>query len=258
MVFKNSGNEYIFECLSCQHEFNSAPYRLKNGLGCPFCANQKLCFEKDCSICYKKSFASHSKAKYWSKNNQKQPRAFLKSSGKKCLFDCDECKQEFYTRLYSITAGTWCPYCFNKTEKKLLLWLQEKYGIEKIKYQPTFSWCRYQKTKKQARYDFLLTDSNIIIELDGDQHFKDVLAWQPSEHIRKNDIFKIEMAVKNDVKIIHILQCNVYHDLDNWKHKLVKAIDTIKQSKCIFIGNNSKYDKHCSDLDKLEIGYFFI
>ena len=47
-------------------------------------------------IPYERSFASHSKAIYWSdKNGDIKPRNVFKSTVKKYLFDCNHCHHTF-------------------------------------------------------------------------------------------------------------------------------------------------------------------
>lgn len=44
--------------------------------------NHIFCNNNKCKICFKKSFASQPKSKYWSKENNITPRQIRKSSGK--------------------------------------------------------------------------------------------------------------------------------------------------------------------------------
>ena len=65
-------------------------------------------------IPFERSFASHKKHIFWSKNNKKQPREVFKSTASKYLFDCNLCGHEFQNSLCYITNGTWCPYCSHR------------------------------------------------------------------------------------------------------------------------------------------------
>ena len=63
---------------------------------------------------FNKSFASHNKSIYWSKDNKLNPKDVYKGSTKKYKFDCN-CGHSFVTSLNSITSqNTWCPYCVNR------------------------------------------------------------------------------------------------------------------------------------------------
>lgn len=96
---------------------------------------------------YERSFASHEKAKYWSKKNgDVKPENLFKQSHKKYWFDCDTCNHDFEKALSSVGAGKigWCPYCvgqklceekcipcFNKSfasHKKAIYWSNTENG----------------------------------------------------------------------------------------------------------------------------------
>ena len=113
-VFKNSNKLYLFNCV-CMHEFEITCNTISSiGVWCAYCANKKLCDDQNCQQCWRKSFANHEKAKYWSNKNLFTPRQLFKSSGKKILFNCCH---EFQSTLHSINKGTWCPYCCNPPQK---------------------------------------------------------------------------------------------------------------------------------------------
>ena len=66
-------------------------------------------------IPYEHSFASHSKAKFWSTKNEGKPEDYALNSHKKFWFDCDKCGHEFESSLLNINQGNnWCPYCYNR------------------------------------------------------------------------------------------------------------------------------------------------
>ena len=62
-----SNKKAIFKCYNedCGHEFESRIGHVADGHWCPFCSrNKRLCEEKSCKLCVKKSFASfHDKDK---------------------------------------------------------------------------------------------------------------------------------------------------------------------------------------------------
>jgi len=75
---------------------------------------KKLCNNNDCVICYERSFATHEKAKFWSKDNDKNitPRNVLLESHLIYKFDC-VCEHTFEIKINNITSknALWCPYC---------------------------------------------------------------------------------------------------------------------------------------------------
>ena len=65
-----------------------------------------------------------------------------------------------------------------------------------------FEWCENKK------YDFYLSDYNIIIETHGEQHYRDKRAWSCSlEEEQRNDKYKMELALKNGIDKYIIVDC---------------------------------------------------
>ena len=114
-VFKNTTTKYYFDCEVCNHEIYISPNKIStHNRWCCFCANQSLCVNHDCNICYNKSFASHPKSNCWSIKNNSTPRSTFLGSGYTAMFECHICKHEFSTTVHSVfTCNTWCPYCAN-------------------------------------------------------------------------------------------------------------------------------------------------
>ena len=111
-VFKSSHIKIDFDCDKCLHKFNINLSSVScNNHWCIYCANQKLCDDESCKLCFEKSFASHKKQIYWSSNNKCNPRELFKNNHSKYLFKCDECNHEFDAQLSAIMRGDWCPFC---------------------------------------------------------------------------------------------------------------------------------------------------
>lgn len=102
-----------FNCNKCTHSFEQFIYQVvSNNVWCPYCPNKKLCENVDCIECFKKSFASHEKSKYWSNKNNVSPRNVFKCSGKEYYFNCNNCSHtDFKMRIASIKNGNWCSFC---------------------------------------------------------------------------------------------------------------------------------------------------
>jgi very-short-patch-repair endonuclease len=111
----NSHKKFWFDC-ECGHQFDSSLLNINQANNwCPYCSNppQKLCDNNNCNSCFNKSFASHEKSIYWSKNNELNTRQVFKGTDRKTfMFDCDKCPHKFEIILKSITTkGNWCSYC---------------------------------------------------------------------------------------------------------------------------------------------------
>ena len=112
-VALNSHKKFWFDC-ECGHQFESNLLNInKANNWCPYCSvpSQKLC-NNNCKTCFDKSFASHEKSKYWSNDNELNPRQVFKGADRKTfIFDC-ECGHEINMNLKQISSqGHWCSYC---------------------------------------------------------------------------------------------------------------------------------------------------
>ena len=253
-VFIRSGKKYLFDCDVCNHEFESSLLNItaKTGKWCPYCCTplKKLCSNEYCKHCHNNSFASYEgktlsgkkKVDCWSSKNENKQRGVFLKSGKKVWFDCDVCGNEFESQVRSITTmGSWCPNCKNKTELKLLNWVKNCDLIISVKKEYAPVWCSTKyieynvkkdcinKGKYQYRFDFLITirgKKNIIIELDGRQHYEQVMNWKAPFCQQIRDKYKEMKANQKNIPVIRILQEDVWSDKNNWQKKLEDKIKT--------------------------------
>jgi very-short-patch-repair endonuclease len=250
-VTKRTHEKYWFNCI-CGHEFKKKIEHItENNSWCPYCCNttQKLCDNKECKKCYENSFASHEKSKYWSDKNVDEngniinPRQVVKGSGNKYCFMC-EYSHDFKSSLDSIVGkNTWCPICVNKTEKKLYEHLLKIYP--NIIYRFSADWCKNPITKCYLPFDFVLKEQKIIIELDGPQHFVQVMNWKTPEEQFENDQYKEKCANDNSYSVIRIIQADVWNDTYDWLIELKESIEQTINEKVIqniYLCMNNEYE----------------
>lgn len=135
-----------------------------------------------------------------------------------------------------------CKLCVNKSEGKVYDELIKKYNIQK-QFKP--KWCKNEITNKYLPFDFVIEDYKIIIEVDGEQHFRQVRNWLSPEEMHKRDLYKMNCANNNNYSIIRIYQPDVYSNKYDWVNELVNSIESIKENKCVenhFIASNNVYD----------------
>lgn len=225
-VNKGTSKKYLFDCNKCEHELSISLKGISdNNRWCSYCSHQELCKNVNCKFCFENSFASSEYAKYWNQtlNNHLTPREIFKNTNKKCWFDCDVCKNTFEKIISDITSKkSWCPICKNKTELKLFRKLSNLY--QDIKREYKVSWC---KNINQLPFDFVLLDKNIIIELDGPQHFKQVSNWGNYQDHQKRDLYKMKCANDYGFSVIRLLQKDVLYDEYDWCKKIVHNIEKI-------------------------------
>ena len=239
-LFKNSHKKYWFECPNCQHSFEQHLSHITRGNACPYCHNIKLCDEsKKCMYCFNKTFASIERSSCWSNKNAKKPIQVFKSTAAKFWFVCDKCCNEFESKLCHITDGSWCPNCRYKTEDKLFKILIEKYPTLKCQYK--VDWC---KDIKHLPFDFVIEERKIVIEIDGEQHWKQVAKWKTPEHNRKRDLYKMKCANENGFSVIRIIQEDIFKNNYKWLNELCENIEKISNEKRvqnIYMCKNNEY-----------------
>jgi very-short-patch-repair endonuclease len=136
--------------------------------------------------------------------------------------------------------GQGCPFCLNKTEAKLYQQLFPLYPTLITQFKQ--DWC---KNIKHLPFDFCIPESNIIIELDGQQHFKQVYNWKtPEEHFVR-DKYKERCANDNGYSVIRLLQEDVFYDTYDWVKELRDTIEQIKiwnEIANVYLCKNNEYE----------------
>ena len=241
-VFKSSGSKYKFICNTCKHAFESAMGDISRGAWCPYCSAKQLCSDEDCINCLDKSFASHEKAVYWHPDNKLKPRDVFKSGHTKFKFICNVCNHTFESTLNGVNRGSWCPKCTNKTELKLHNWLLEQHPGSQTQFRA--EWCRNPESGKHLPFDFVLPEYNVIIELDGIQHFKQTSNWAAPEETQKRDKYKMECANKQGYTVIRLLQEDVFEDRIDWALYLKTHIKKYDAPTVVYPTHTDLYDDH--------------
>ena len=207
-VNNRSRLEYICEN---GHKTETIFNSLQQGIGCAKCSgNEKLTIEyvreyfkeRGCELLSTIYVNALSKLEYICKNGHKTEINF----------------NDFRT-------GYGCRKCLNKTEKIVLDFLQEHY--KNILSEAKFEWC---KAKSHLRFDFLLDDEKVIIEVDGLQHFEHVPYWKTDlQQIQERDVYKMRCAIEHGYRVVRICQIDVFKNTIDWKLKLQEAIASEEQ-----------------------------
>jgi len=153
------------------------------------------------------------------------------------------CKKhgEFQQNAQSHLSGHGCSLCVNKTEGKLYEQLLPIYPSLITQFKQ--DWCKKQLC---LPYDFCIPEYKIIIELDGEQHFRQVANWSSPEEQFENDKFKEERANNNGYSVIRLLQEDVFYDTYDWVKELCEAIEEVKSSEEItnvYLCKNDEYEQ---------------
>jgi len=137
-------------------------------------------------------------------------------------------------------------YKFNGhiTERRLERFFKEN----NISYEKQYSVCK-GKRNGTFKVDFLLPELNIIVELDGAQHFRQVMEWLDPRIQIKRDVFKMQLMAEEGYRCIRLLQEEVITCNDEWLN--VNLIPYLKLSEStipIYVAthqtNVTMYDAH--------------
>lgn len=241
-VRKSSNEKYWFDCPTCPHSFESDLSNIKHGNWCPYCCPTrvvKLCGDSKCAHCWNRSLASIVKKKNYIKGQTPLCEIPRGSRERKYSFICDSGHE--FKMLPNNVNYQWCPMCPKKTETKVYNWLRKTYPDYKIDRQASFEWCKSLWSERFLYYDFYIKKLNIIIEVDGPQHFRQVSNWTPPEVTQEADKHKERRALKHGISIIRVIQTDVLFDVHmgydddgesiGWQDRIKHVIDSLKRSR---------------------------
>jgi len=221
--YVNSHSMLEWQCGKCDNIWESMAFYIKHqGHWCPKCGGtQKLtlgeCIEYGLSRGFKCLETEY--VNCMTKMNWRCPNGDI--------FACN---------FSSLRTGQGCPKCINKTETR------------ETGFSP--DWCVNPETKAALRFDIVIHNFKVIIEVDGPQHFEQIAKWTPVEDLRKRDITKHILAYQNGYKILRVVQAQV------WKNQslLCDSLKELVTNPCripVFIveeGTDALYDAHKEDL----------
>ena len=102
-----------------------------------------------------------------------------------------------------------CPRCrISKGERTIIRFLNEKNIL--YEYNKSFDNCRNPKTNRKLQFDFYLPSQNILIEFDGEQHFRPTQTRKYSIPIQmvvstqNRDKIKNDYASANGIQMVRI------------------------------------------------------
>lgn len=169
--------------------------KLLSGHSCPKCGGT-LRMTKDEFMA--KATEIHGKHYDYSKSN-------YVNSKTKILIKCNKCNNEFWQTPHNHLSGNGCPYCKNyKLEKDLFNMFKDN----KIKFIQHFKF----DSNPSRHYDFAIPQINLLIECQGEQHFKPTAfngkidmeeLYEIFEKQRKRDIEIFDVSEKENHELIY-------------------------------------------------------
>lgn len=243
VVYKNYYTKVTIKCNKCNGNFEQIPNNhITWKHGCPKCAIIK---RADSQRSNKEEFIEKSVGKHGNKYDY--DNVVYVNCKTKVEIKCNKCENNFFQTPNDHLAGNGCQFCKNKTENMLYVWLLKKFNVVR-QYSP--DWL----INKKYRFDFFFNanNKNIILELDGSQHYSQVSNWDDPENIRLRDVEKMFCGYKNNHVVIRILQEDVFYNRFDWGSKILQVIDMLNDNDhFVYITDSNVYDKHKEDLQKL-------
>lgn len=140
----------------------------------------------------------------------------------KCKCDCG--KEMSLSTHNIISEKVFSCGCYKSKGEFIIVKILEKNNIQYEK-EKTFESCRFEDSKRLARFDFYLPDYNCLLEFDGRQHYRNPGGFFTEEEIQKikiRDNYKNDWCNKNSIKLIRI----PYYD----EQKI--TLDYLKEKGC--------------------------
>lgn len=238
-IFLNSSIMINWKCNLCKHIHIQSPNnKFGKNSGCPYCSNSRLCDEINCQECFNKSCASiRELCEIWDKKNNLTPRDVFIKSGLIINWNCKNCNKEYKQKPIEKFYGYGCSICKNKTEKKVIQFLNSK-NIN-IKSQ-------FKLLNDTKRYDILCIDYNMILEIDGRQHFENVhLFKSTAKENQKNDINKMIKAMEQGYSFVRICQEDIWNNKIDWQNIIIDNLKIRNKPTVLYFSSiETLYDNH--------------
>lgn len=176
---------------SCGFQYKVRPDNFIQGTKCPFCSSTRKLTQEE----FSKRISSID-PDYEVFGKYKNADSNVKILHKKC-------GRTFVITPSSFYRGRRCTWCRQKSkgEEKIEQVLKE--SMIEFEREKTFDSCRNKHT---LPFDFFLPEKNILIEFDGEQHFKPKFneSKESFERQKMNDEIKNYFAEANGFKLIRI------------------------------------------------------
>ncbi len=175
--------------LKCGKEWLVEP-RVVLRCGCHDCANRKSDME----------FRAELKKVHWGEIEAIEPY----QTGRHSILVRHKCGQEWRVNPVDLVAkGTGCPWCASSRSNREITRILSLNNIT-FSAEVRFDTCR---DKIQLPFDFCLSDHNVLIEYDGEQHFQAIDYWGGEAGLadrKKKDQIKNRWATENRFRLYRI------------------------------------------------------
>lgn len=191
VIYVNNHTKIIINC-SVHGDFEQLPSNHKNGSNCPACVN--------CARHTTESFVA--KANIVHDNKYKYDKTTYNGNREKLIITC-KTHGDFEQAAHSHLSGRCCPSCNDSKGEAAIAEILDMFNF-KYERQKKYIDC---KNIRSLPFDFFLPEFDLLIEFDGEQHFRPIAAWGGQEKFEKtvaNDKIKTEYCAINGKKLLRI------------------------------------------------------
>lgn len=215
------------KCKECNEEFDIRYDYFKNEISiCPYC-NPYLRIPKDKeeSLAYLFPHVANMIVEDEEKNSITFEKCFyiFPHSNMKFKFKCEKCGciSDLRSLNQIIQHGYSCPYCSDNKSipNKFMVELLKMIGLD-FKSEKTFNW------SNGKQYDFYIPSLNMIIEMNGIQHYKETPRGRSLKEEQENDKYKKELALTNNIDKYIVIDCR-YSEFKWLKENVFKELNNI-------------------------------
>lgn len=240
-VNRNSQKKIWIKCQENSHhkDYELSAVNFYKGKRCPYCAGKKVSIDDSIGKLYPQSI------NVWSdKNNDITPFDVLPKSNKRYWWKCPDGKHnDFRRKACEMLARDYtCPKCARENHESILqhkvrVYLESIFDV--VNHEGD---CMLRpinpKTQYPLYYDNEIPEIKLIIEVNGEQHYK-CIDWfyhdsdnpeQQLEYRKYLDSFKEEYAIQHGYNFLAI---PYYYDnkQERWKHVIDTTIKQINENK---------------------------
>ena len=212
--YSNASTKILCRCKIDGYEWYPTPYNLLSNKGCPKCGNSLTKTHEN--------FVEEMNAI----NPDIEILENYKGAKEKILCRSKACNHEWFASPTHLLKGQACPYCKQSVGERNIRHFLEKHNII---YTPQYKYDGLLGINDGLlSFDFYLHDMNILIEYQGEQHYKPIDVFGGDEYFeiqQEHDKRKSDYAKTHNINLLEI----PYWELDNIEQILESRL-LLKQS----------------------------
>jgi very-short-patch-repair endonuclease len=187
--YVNCDSKIKMRHLVCDSEYKVSPTRFLSGDRCPICNGK-----------FKKSTKEFKEEVFNLIGDEYSVLEDYTNTHTKIGIKHNKCGNIYDVSPTRFLSGDRCPICkSSKGENKISEWLENR----KIQFEREFSF-EDLKFINPLRFDFFLSDSNTLIEYDGEFHYEPIFGLDKLSEQKYNDHLKDEYCKQKGIKLIRI------------------------------------------------------